>query len=189
MFVFQEIKSINEVDYDNLFLESEKSFSLNFPNDSLVSLEEKKNFYSMQLMRTGDIDDPLKKLNETYLMFKVSLYDKDVMFKGGYIEVDGITHRGHWFLTANGPVIQSKSWLYTPEFDIAQREFYAQYGITQHKVLTMTNSPLYKMLKNRSHYVTSNSIVDRAFIVNEETYSNRIIGRDDLQFVIMTIKL
>lgn len=190
---FEQVTSISDFNFDVLFDASFPGFDKNFPwhltfNGITPTHQQKKDFYLSQLTR-GILDDsPLKKENEQLLMFKVTLDGKEVMFKGGYIENDGITHRGHWFLTdtdADG----SRKWMYTEEFDTAQRNFYAQFGITHHKVLTYEGSDLYRMMRSRTYYVQSRSLANRAEIINEKIDDTipKIIGFPN--FIVMTVKL
>jgi hypothetical protein len=189
---FKRIYSIEEVDFDNLFLESyEGGFDDNFawPEQAIAfSYEQKKSIYKTQLQQAIEGIFAMKKEGEEFLMFKVILDGKDVMFKAGYIENDHISHRGHWYLTATDNT-GSRKWLYTEEFDRLQREFHAQYGITQHKVLTYVGSPLYKMLYSRTNYLKRINAVGRATVEVEEPMGTRVPGREALDFVRLTVVL
>ena len=190
---FQQVLSLSEFNFDVLFDASFPGFDKNFPwnltfNGITPTHQQKKDFYLSQLNLGISDNLPLKKENEQLLMFKVTLDGKEVMFKGGYTENDGITHRGHWFLT-DTDVAGSRKWMYTEEFDTAQRDFYAQFGITHYKVLTYEGSDLHRILRSRTYYIQNRSLSNRAEIINEEIDDKMpdIFGVP--RFVVMTVKL
>jgi hypothetical protein len=190
---FQQVSSLAEFNFDVLFDASFPGFDKNFPwhltfGGITPTHQQKKDFYLTQLTLGISDNLPLKKENEQLLMFKVTLDGKEVMFKGGYIENDGITHRGHWFLT-DTDLDGSRKWMYTEEFDTAQRDFYAQSGITHYKALTYVGSDLHRILRSRTYYIQNRSLANRAEIINEEI-DNEIPDIPGFpKFVVMTIKL
>jgi hypothetical protein len=187
---FQQMVSLTQCDFDNLFLESINGFDKNYPNPMLQTYEDKQNFYKINLEAGILQNSPHKKDGETFLMFKVILDNKDVMLKAGYIEANGITYREHWFLTA-ADNNNSRNWMYTEEFDTAQREFLATFGVTQLSMLTYVGSDLYKMMKYRSLYVIKNNLTNRAYIAEEIADENPVIipFHENLQFVILIVAL
>lgn len=189
---FQQVTSLGDFDFSTLFDASFPGFDNNFPwhltfGGITPAYEQKKEFYFNQLIQGLNGISHLKKDDEHLLMFKVTLDGKDVMFKGGYIENDGITHRGHWFLT-DTDIDGSRKWMYTEEFDAAQRNFYAQFGITHHKVLTYVGSDLYRMMRSRTYYVQSRGLSNRAEVINEEFNTVPEVPGSP-KFVVMTVKL
>ena len=189
--IFQQVKQFSDFDFDNLFLESIIGINRNLFNPTLTTFEERKAFFRFQLDRAIDGTCPLQNPGETLFMYKISKDGKDIFFKAGYIEVDGITHRGHWFLTARD-LENNKNWLYTEELDVKQREFCALFGVTQHKVLCSTDSPMYKMVHARTKYTKDNNLPGRPEIIFEEpdpleSQNGELFKH--LTYVIITVKL
>lgn len=192
-FQFEQVTTIKQIDFDTLFYKSSEALDRNFPwqlsfPDAPPSYDQKKYIYLNELRQAEAGSYALKKENEQLLMFKVLLDDKLVMFKGGYIEQDQITHRGYWFLTdtdASG----SKNWLYTPEFDEAQRNFYLQFGIIYHKALTYVGSDLYRIMKSRTNYILRRGLTGRAPIIDEQPDVDMPPIDTALNFVVLTVQL
>lgn len=189
---FELVTSLDQIDFDTLFYNSSAAFDRNFPWHLSFpgiepSYELKKNFYLNQLNQAILGTSPLRKENEKLLMFKVLLDDKLVMFKAGYIESDQITHRGHWFLTDTDST-GSRNWMYTPELDEGQRNFYAQFGITHHKVLTYVGADLYRMMKSRTYYVQTRGLAGRAVVIDEQPM-DIVPLENSPSFVVLTVQL
>lgn len=189
---FEQVTSLNQIDFDTLYANSSAAFDRNFPWNlafplQTPTIEEKKNFYLNQLQQAINSNSSLQHENEELLMFKVLLDGKVVMFKGGFVEADQITHRGHWFLTDTDDT-GSRNWMYSAEFDEAQRNFYAQFGITHHKVLTYEGADLYRMMKSRTYYVQSRNLIGRAIVIDEQPMNLPPVANSP-NFVVLTVQL
>jgi hypothetical protein len=146
----QEVKSWDDFDFDTIFDQSASRLDANFFSiaKNVVTYEEKKQYYKAQIQSAFDGVWPLKEENETLFLYK-GIYDDVVMeFCGGYIESDGITFRGHWYLTSPD-ALGSRNVIHTEEATVSRRAFYQQYGLSQYKVLTYVGSSMYQWMNMR----------------------------------------
>ena len=149
--VHEQITSFADfTEFDTVFAAAESRLDLNFfsqvPNE--LSFDEKKAYYRSQIDSAFDGSWPLKEPNEEVFLYK-GIYDGIIMeFCGGFIEEDGITFRGHWYLSApdgNG----SRNAIHTAEAAVSRRAFYQAHGLSRYKVLTFKNSSMYQWMKIR----------------------------------------
>jgi hypothetical protein len=163
--VFERINSIEDfVEFDDMFAAAESRLDLNFFSQIPIPLtfEDKKEYYRNQVQTAFDRTWPLMTEDETVFFYK-GIYDGTLMeFAGGFVEADGITLRGHWYLTAPNEN-ESRNPIHTVETATVRKEFYANYGITRYKVLTFVGSSMYQWMKLR--------IRDGSIILVSETES------------------
>lgn len=154
-FQFQKINSLSEVDFNGLFLESFPDFDINFLWASdLTTPDSKKEFYQSQLELAINGNSPLATPTETFMMYKVSQDQVDLLLCAGFIEEDGVSFRGHWYLTraVNG----SRAWIHLPEMIASRKAFFTNQGITSLAVPTHTNSLMYKSVKRNPLFTSVN---------------------------------
>ena len=137
-------------EFDNIFEAAESRLDLNFFSQVpyLMTLDEKKQYYRAQIQSAFDGTWPLQNVGETPFFYK-GVYDGIVMeFAGGYIETDGITFRGHWYLTAPD-VNGSRNAIHTADTAAARKSFYNDHGLSRYKILTYHGSSMYQWIKLR----------------------------------------
>ena len=185
---FQAINGIYEANFDSLYQNSTPAIDSNFLwMDTLLDYESRKEAYKSQLQLAVNGESTLKKEGETFFMFKVTIDGIDTMLRAGFIEVGTGIFRNHWFLVGTNSN-NSKSWIYTEEYDTKHREFLAQYNVTKHSAPTFIGSPLYVMLKDRSDYAITNGLTaTRAWVSGEEITEVSIPNHEDKQFVRLII--
>lgn len=148
--IHQEIKSWDDLDFDSIFDQSITRLDLNFFRIAkhVETYEDKKQFYKDQIQSAFDGTWSVKQEGETLFFYK-GIYDGVVMeFCGGYIENDGITFRGHWYLTSPDN-IGSRNLIHTSEAAEARRTFYQQHGLSQYKIPTYVGSSLHQWMNMR----------------------------------------
>lgn len=149
--VFERINSLEDfVEFDDMFAAAGSRLDLNFFSQvpAELTFDEKKSYYRSQIESAYDGSWLLKEPDEQVFFYK-GVYDGTLMeFAGGFVEADGITMRGHWYLTAPDET-DSRNPIHTAETAAIRRAFYAQYGITRYKVLTFKNSSMYQWMKIR----------------------------------------
>ena len=147
--VFEQVNGWDDFDFDDIFDKSSSRLDLNFFSvANQVSDVDKKQFYKDQIQSAFDGTWSVKQEGETLLFYK-GTYDGVVMeFCGGYIENDGITFRGHWYLTAPDGA-GSRNPIHTEEAAEARRTFYQQHGVTQYKIPTYVGSSLHQWMNMR----------------------------------------
>lgn len=149
--VHEQITSIDAfTEFDDIFEASESRLDINFFSQvPLVNtFEEKKQYYLSQIDSAFNGTWPMQGEGETPFFYK-GVYDGITMeFCGGFIEQDGVTFRGHWYLTApdiNG----SRNAIHTITAAGARKVFYEEHGLTGYKTLTYAGSSLYQWLNLR----------------------------------------
>lgn len=148
--IHEEIKSWDDLDFDSIFDQSTSRLDQNFFSiaNHVKTYEDKKKFYKDQIQSAFDGLWSLKQEGETLFLYK-GIYDGIVMeFCGGYIENDGITFRGHWYLTAPDSA-GSRNLIHTSEAADSRRAFYQQHGLSQYKVLTYIGSSMEQWMNIR----------------------------------------
>jgi hypothetical protein len=149
--VHEQITSFADfTEFDTMFAAAESRLDLNFfsqvPNE--LSFDEKKAYYRSQIESVFAGTWQLQNAGETPFFYK-GVYDGVTMeFSGGFIEADGITFRGHWYLTApdgNG----SRNAIHTADTATSRRAFYTTHGLTRYKVPTYVGSSLDQWMKLR----------------------------------------
>ena len=149
--VHEQIASIDDfTEFDTMFAAAESRLDLNFfsqvPNE--LSFDEKKAYYRSQIESAFAGTWQLQNAGETPFFYK-GVYDGVTMeFCGGFIEADGITFRGHWYLTApdgNG----SRNVIHTADTATSRRAFYTTHGLSRYKVLTYVGSSMDQWMKLR----------------------------------------
>ncbi len=145
-FQFQKINSLSEVNFDELFVESFPDFDINFLwMPELTTIELKKEFYRNQLEAAIAGNSPLAAPNEKFMMYKVSQGAVDFLLCAGFIEADGVSFRGHWYLSRS--INGSRSWIHFAEMINSRKTFFNGEGITTLVVTTHADSLMYKSVK------------------------------------------
>ena len=149
--VFERINSFEDfIEFDQIIAAAESRLDLNFFSQVPMpfTYEDKKEYYKSQILSAFAGTWPLMEEGEEVFFYK-GVYDGVLMeFAGGFIENDGITMRGHWYLTApdaNG----SRNAIHTSDTAAQRSAFYREHGLTRYKVLTYVGSSLYQWIKIR----------------------------------------
>ena len=134
--VHEQITSFADfTEFDTVFAAAESRLDLNFFSEvpDITTTEQKKEYYSNQIESAFAGTWPLQNTGETPFFYK-GIYDGVTMeFCGGFIEADGITFRGHWYLTApdsNG----SRNVIHTTDTATSRRAFYTTHGLSRYNV-------------------------------------------------------
>lgn len=174
--IHEEIKSWDDLDFDSIFDQSTSRLDLNFFSvANQVSDDAKKQYYKDQIQSAFDGTWPLKQEGETLFFYK-GIYDGVVMeFCGGYIENDGITFRGHWYLTAPDNT-GSRNRIHTDEAAVSRKNFYQQHGLTQYKVLTYAGSSFHQWMNIRINSGAVTLISQSETPLGEKTHITLVIG-------------
>lgn len=145
-FQFQKINTLAEVDFDGLFIESFPDFDINFLwQPEITTIELKKDFYKNQLEAAINGISPLIAPNESFMMYKVSQDNVDILLCAGFIEEDGISFRGHWYLSR--PINGSRSWIHSSDMIANRKAFFTNAGVTSLVFPTHNSSLMYKTVK------------------------------------------
>ena len=169
---FERIYSLADVDYDTLcddsFPDIDNNFFEKVPGQ--LTVEQKKQYYYDQCQAAIDGRSSLQKDAEIFFGFKIVVDGIDRVLNAGFVEADGVTYRGHWYLTS--PIDGSRSFIYSAEAAAARRAFYEANGIAHYKAPTFTGSLMYQALhrNNTSNVVsieeeTVNSVVDNGVVI------------------------
>jgi hypothetical protein len=149
--VFERINSLEEfLEFDDMFAAAESRLDLNFFSQvpTPLTYEDKKQYYRSQVVSAFNRTWPLMTEDESVFFYK-GIYNGTLMeFAGGFIEADGITLRGHWYLTAPDDT-DSRNPIHTVATAAVRKAFYSNYGITRYKVLTFVGSSMYQWMKLR----------------------------------------
>lgn len=174
--VFEQINGWDDFDFDDIFDKSSSRLDLNFFSvANQVSDADKKQYYKDQIQSAFDGTWPVKQEGETLLLYK-GTYDGVVMeFCGGYIENDGITFRGHWYLTAPDDA-GSRNSIHTEEAAISRKNLYQQYGVTQYKVLTYAGSSFHQWMNIRINSGAITLISQTEAPIGEKTHITLVVG-------------
>lgn len=169
---FERIYSIADVDFDTLCDDSFPDINNNFfvKVDGNHTDSEKKQYYLDQLLAAMAGTSGLQKEGESFFGFKIVINGVDRVLNAGFVEADGTTYRGHWYLTS--PIGGSRSFIYTEEAGTARRTFYQSNGITHYKAPTFNSSLMYQALQRND---TSNVINIVETIANPNTDDGVII--------------
>ena len=174
--VFEQINGWDDFDFDDFFDQSSSRLDLNFFSvANQVSDDDKKQYYKDQIQSAFDGTWPLKQEGETLFLYK-GTYDGVVMeFCGGYIENDGITFRGHWYLTAPDDT-GSRNRIHTDEAAVSRKNFYEQHGMTQYKVTTYVGSSFHQWMNIRINGGAVTLISQTETSLGEKTFITLVIG-------------
>ena len=156
MITFERVYTLTDFDFDTLVTDSFPDININFFNQVPFELTdtEKKQYYLDQLTHALNGTSPLQKEGESLFGFKIVVDGIDKVVNFGFIEADGVTYRGHWYLTST--VNGSRSFIYSSEADVARHNFYTSFGITSYKAPTFKTSLMYQALqRNNSSNVIS----------------------------------
>ena len=156
MITFERVYTLSDFDFDTLVNDSFPDININFFNQVpfVLTDTEKKQYYLNQLTHAFNGTSPLQKEGESLFGFKIVVDGIDKVVNFGFIEADGITYRGHWYLTST--VNGSRSFIYSSEAGVARHNFYTSLGITSYKAPTFKASLMYKALRrNNSSNVIS----------------------------------
>lgn len=157
---FEKINTLSDVDFNALCDASFPDIDINFFNKvpKEMSDEEKKQYYFDQCDFAANGLSPLQKEGESFFGFKIVVDGVDRVLNAGFLEADGTTYRGHWYLTS--PIDGSRSFIYSAETAAVRQAFFQSEGITHYKAPTFTGSLMYQALQRNN---TSNviSIVDQ----------------------------
>tara|TARA_R110000822_G_scaffold5031_5_gene21783 strand:+ start:5239 stop:5781 length:543 start_codon:yes stop_codon:yes gene_type:complete len=150
-FVYEHIPSFeNFAEFDDVFDASESRLDLNFFSiiPGIITSEDKKNYYRLQIESAIAGTWPMMNEGETLFLYKGVVDGVVVEFAGGFIETDGVTFRGHWYMTSPDST-GSRNPIYTAEAAESRRSLYTEHGLTGYKVLTYVGSSLYQWFKIR----------------------------------------
>lgn len=147
---FEQIASLDQVDFDGLFAASFPDIDNNFLwMDELATDELKKDFYLNQLRTALDGNSSLSREpeSERFLMYKITNDGVDYLLAAGFVEPGGC-FRGHWYLTR--PNSGSRSWIYDADTAAARVAFFESVGVYSYKALTHASAALYTSLRNNA---------------------------------------
>ncbi len=157
---FDKINTLSDVDFESLYDASFPDININFFNKvpKEMTEEQKKQYYFNQCNSAVNGLSPLQKEGESFFGFKIVVDGVDRVLNAGFLEVDGTTYRGHWYLTS--PINGSRSFIYSAETAAVRQAFFESEGITHYKAPTFAGSLMYRALQRNN---TSNviSIVDQ----------------------------
>lgn len=149
--VHEQITSFADfTEFDTMFAAAESRLNLNFFSEvhHITNFNDKKQYYRNQIEPAFAGTSPLQNAGETPFFYK-GVYDGTTMeFCGGFIETDGITFRGHWYLTAPDSG-GSRNVIHTADTATSRRAFYTTHGLSRYKVLTYVGSSMDQWMKLR----------------------------------------
>lgn len=153
---FQQIQSLDQVDFDDLFLSSFPDIDNNFLwRPDFETVEQKQAFYQDQLQSAIDGESYLQQEGETFLMYKVTIDGNDHLLAAGFLEpTTPGTFRGHWYLTKK--YNDSRSWIHNANTAYARGQFFSNQGIGQYKTPTHADSAFLAAMKRNN----ANTIVE-----------------------------
>lgn len=153
---FQQITTLDQVDFDDLFLSSFPDIDNNFIwRQDLQTTEQKQAFYQDQLQSAIDGESYLQREGETFLMYKVTIDGNDHLLAAGFMEpTTPGTFRGHWYLTKK--YNDSRSWIHDVNTAYVRGQFFTSQGIGQYKTPTHADSAFLAAIKRNN----ANTIVD-----------------------------
>ena len=147
--IFEKITDLSSIDYDGLFSGSEEALQENFrfpkklgPNHNVPTPKE---YYLKLLNDAFNGNSWLQEEGDTFFCYLIKVDGIDMALSGGFIEEDGFTFRGHWYLSKD--MKGSRNWIHFPMTKIARAAFMAENGITRFKLPTFVNSQIYKAVK------------------------------------------
>jgi hypothetical protein len=157
---FEKINTLSDVDFESLCDASFPDIDINFFNKVPKEMtdDQKKQYYFDQCNSAVSGLSPLQKEGESFFGFKIVVDGVDRVLNAGFLEADGTTYRGHWYLAS--PINGSRSFIYSAETATVRQAFFQSEGITYYKAPTFTGSLMYQALQRNN---TSNviSIVDQ----------------------------
>jgi hypothetical protein len=167
---FQQITTLDQVDFNDLFLSSFPDIDNNFIwGEQLQTVEQKQVFYQNQLQSAIDGDSPLQREGETFLMYKMTIDGNDHVLAAGFIEpTTPGTFRGHWYLTKK--YNNSRTWIYAANTASVRAQFFASHGIGQYKTPTHADSAFLAAMKRNN----ANTIVEETSTELAPTYPNLV---------------
>jgi hypothetical protein len=152
MITFEQIDFANLTEFDAMFDASLASLDANFfsqvPGMEAASVAEKKNYYRVQIESAIAGTWGLTSEGETLFFYKGVEKGITMEFAGGFIESDGITFRGHWYLTAPDDK-NSRNSIYSGATGGQRLLFFNAHGLSRYKVLTILDSDLDKFIRLR----------------------------------------
>jgi hypothetical protein len=153
---FQQITTLDQVDFDGLFLSSFPDIDNNFIwRRDFQTAEQKQAFYQNQLQSAIDGESYLQQEGETFLMYKVTIDGNDHVLAAGFVEpTTPGTFRGHWYLTKK--YNNSRSWIHDSNTAPVRAQFFASQGIGQYKTPTHADSAFLASIKRNN----ANTIVE-----------------------------
>lgn len=157
---YEKIASLNEVNFDYLFIESFSRLDTNFlwykPD---LTFSDKKEFYLNQLQSAIEGKFPLEKDGDRFFMYKTLLDGEEKELSAGFIGIDG-SYRGHWNLSASD-TLGSRNWMYTKEARDARKILFNSNGAYSYTIFTFIGSDLYKFIKYRRNAGNFNIIEEK----------------------------
>jgi hypothetical protein len=178
---FEQIQSIDEIDFDHLFEQSYSRMENTFLwSPVLNTYETRKQFYRYQLQTAIEDKWPLKNEGEPFVMI-VTRVDGDIVeFTAGFKEDTGYISL-HWHLTSPTLNEGNRNWRYTPESHEARVAFLNSIGVVGTKEYTWIGSLHYRTLKTR--------LATGRFTMRERVMHERGTPPGGRQLVELTIRL
>ena len=146
---FEQIQSIEEIDYDYLFDQSYTRMDNTFLwAPVLNTYETRKAFYRKQIQSAIDGTWPLKNEGEPFVMIVTRVDGEIVEFTAGFKQDSGYLSL-HWHLTSPTSSEGNRNWRYTPEAHEARKSFLTGLGVVGTTEYTWIGSLHYRTLKTR----------------------------------------
>lgn len=144
----QQIYSLDEIDFDTLFSDSFTRIEQNFlwPAQNLT-YEFKRDYYRRQLESGISGTWPLKNDSDRFIMIITKVDGIIAEFAAGFLSADRYLSL-RWNLTS--AATGNRNWRYTPEAQVARKQFMTLIGAIGVKEYTWVGSLLYKLHKQRS---------------------------------------